>query len=185
MATSIIRRFLVFAIPIALVIGGGTAWYVKYKIDTRPYSSISGDLKATAQDLVAAGIGNSFVDEPWFTKTDLQALSFYLVDEGQLRAILRNDSSDSFYTVTDPKFMRKSGFKTSAEGTEMCPLVASTRISNTLVLASDHKLYFFDPTYGCYYSHRKYLEQLDAAIEEVQYNSVLVHPEFDSSIRTE
>jgi len=183
MATSKIGRFLVFAIPIALVIGGGTAWYVKYKIDTRPYSSISGDLRATAQDLVAAGIGNSFVDEPWFTKTDLHALSFYLVDEGQLRVILRNDSSDSFYTVTDPKFMRKSGFKTSAEETEMCPAIGGTRNSNTLVLASDRNLYFFDPTYGCYYSLRPYLEQLDDATEQLSHTP-LVHPEFDSSVIT-
>jgi hypothetical protein len=182
--SSKVRRFLVFALPIALVIGGGTAWYVKYKIDTRPYSSISGDLKATAFDLVAAGIGNSFVDEPWFTKTDLHALSFYTVDEGELRVILLNESSESFYTVTDPKFMRKAGFKTSAEETEMCPAMGGTRDSNTLVLVSDRNLYFFDPTYGCYYSLRPYLEQLDAATEQLSYNSLVVHPEFDRSVIT-
>ena len=185
MAISKIRRFLVFVIPIALVIGGGAAWYVNYKIDTRPGSSISGDLKATVQDLVVAGIGNSYVDEPWFTKTDLHALSFYLVDEGQLRIILRNESSNSFFTVTEPKFMRQAGFKTFSEETQMCLASLSMRTSSTLVLASDKNLYYFDPYYGCASSHWEYIKQLDAAIEQVQYNSLLVHPEFDSSIRTQ
>lgn len=185
MATSKIRKFLVFAIPLALVIGGGTAWYVKYKIDTRPLSSISGDLKATAQDLVAAGIGNSLKDDPWFTKTDLHALSFYSISEGNLNVILRNESSNSFFTVTEPKFMRQAGFKTYTENTEMCLLSAVLRRSNILVLASDKNFYYFDPFYGCDSSHWEYIKQLDAATEQVQLNSVLVHPEFDSSIRTQ
>lgn len=164
------RRFLVFAIPIALVIGGGTAWYVKHKIDTRFDSSISKPMKALANELISAGIGNSLVDEPWFTKTDLHALSFYSLDEGGLRLILRNDSSERFFAVTSPKYMREAGFKTISEQTEMCPLVASTRVSNTLVLASDHNLYLFDPTYGCFYNIRNYLEPLDVAMENLDYD---------------
>jgi hypothetical protein len=181
-----IRRFLVFAIPVALVLGGGTAWYVKYKNDTKIYgSAISAELKAAAVDLVAAGIGNSFVNQPWFTKSDLHALSFYTVAEGQLRVILRNDSSDSFFTITSPKFMRDEGFKTFAEETEMCLLPANLRFSNTLVLASDKNLYLFDPFFGCTSRHTEYFKQLDAATEQLAYNYLLVHPEFDSSIRTQ
>jgi hypothetical protein len=165
-----IRRVLVFAIPIALVIVGGTVWYVKCKIHARFDSSISKPMKAAADELVAAGIGNTFVNEPWFTKTDLHALSFYSVDERGLRVILPNESSERFFAVTSPKFMREAGFKTISEQTEMCPLVASTRASNTLVLASDHNLYLFDPTYGCFYNIRNYLEPLDAAMEDLDYN---------------
>jgi len=177
-----IRRVLVFAIPMALVLGGGTAWYVKYKNDTKAYGyALSEELKSAAVDLVAAGIGNSFVDEPWFTKTDLHALSFYTVAEGQLRVILRNDSSASFFTLTSPKFMREEGFKTFAEETEMCLLSANLRFSNTLVLASDKNLYLFDPFFGCTSRHTDYLKQLDAATEQLAYNSLLIHPEFDSS----
>ena len=146
---------------------------------------ISDELKSAADDLIAAGIGNSLKGEPWFTKTDLHALSFYSIAEGNLNVILRTDSSKSFFTVTEPKFMKQAGFKTFSEETEMCLLSAVLRRSNTLVLASDKNLYYFDPFYGCSSSRWEYIKQLDAATEQVQYNTLLIHPEFDSSIRTQ
>lgn len=183
MALSTIRKFIVLAVPLALVIGGGTAWFVKNKLDTKLFGyAISAELKAAAVDLVAAGIGNSFVNELWFTKSDLHALSFYTVTEGQLRVILRNESSDSFFNITSPKFMRESGFKTFNEDQEMCLASANLRFSNTLVLASDRNLYLFDPFFGCTSRHTEFIKQVDAAMEQLEYNSLLVRPEFDSSV---
>ena len=180
-----LRKVLVFVVPILLVLGGGFAWYQNYKVELQNRSYISDELKGAAQDLMTAGIGNSLKDDPWFTKTDLHALSFYSIAEGSLNVILRNDSSNSFFTVTEPKFMSQAGFKTISEETGMCLLSAVLRRSNILVLASDKNLYYFDPYYGCTSNHWEYIKQLDAAIEQVQYNSMLVHPEFDSSISTQ
>lgn len=159
--------------------------YQKSRVDLQNRGPFSDVLKGAAEDLITSGIGNSLKDDPWFTKTDLHALSFFTVAEGNLNVILRNESSDSFFTVTEPKFMRKAGFKTLSEETEMCLLSAVLRISNILVLASDKNLYHFDPYYGCASSHWEYIKQLDAATEQVQYNKLLIHPEFDSSIRTQ
>jgi hypothetical protein len=182
MALSTIRKFIVLAVPLALVIGGGTAWSVKNKLDTKIYGYASAEMKAVAVDLVAAGIGNSFVNELWFTKSDLHALSFFTVTEGQLKVILRNESSDSFFTITSPKFMRESGFKTFNEDQEMCLASANLRFSNTLVLASDRNLYLFDPFFGCTSRHTEYIKQVDVAMEQLAYNSLLVRPEFDSPL---
>jgi len=179
------RRVLVFVVPLALAIGGGLAWYEKYRVDLLNRGYISHELKSAAEDLITAGIGNSLKDEPWFTKTDIHALSFYSIVEGNLNVILRHESSDRFFIVTEPKFMRQSGFKTYSENKEMCLASALLRVSNTLVLASDKNLYNLDPFYGCTSSHREYIKQYDAATQQVQYNSLLVHPEFDSSTRTQ
>lgn len=170
------RKFLLFAIPIALVIVGCNALLLKESVESKPHLSISRHLASPAEDLIAAGIGNSFVDEPWFTKADLHALSYYQVVEGKLNVILRNASSGRFFTLTTPKFMRDAGFKTRSEESEVCRLVSSLNISNTFVLASDKNLYSFDPFYGCTSNHGDYLKQLDAATDQVQYNTLLIHP---------
>lgn len=160
---------LLFTITI-VVLGGTSLWLAKDRIAVKPYSSIPKSLKLAAEDLVASGIGESLLDEHWFTKTDLHALSFYVVIDGELRAILRSESSDKFFTLTSPKFMTEEGYRTRSEESGVCRIVSSLRVSNTLVLASDGNLYYFDPFYGCTSNHMEYIEELDAAKARVQYS---------------
>jgi hypothetical protein len=166
------KRLLFTILIVVVVFCGGSLWLAKDRISTKPFGSIPMSIKLAAEDLVASGIGQSLLVEPWFTKTDLHALSFYVVVEGELRVISRNVSSDRFFTLTSPKFMTEKGYSTQSGEPGACRLVSSLRISNILVLASDRNLYYFDPYYGCTSNHSEYIEELDSAKARVQYNSV-------------
>ncbi len=175
MSSSKYLKYSVSVIVLALAIGAGSAWYANSKIDKEPSRAYPESIVQAANDLVSMGTGNAFVDELWFTKTDLHALSFVIIENGEKRVILQNDSSKLFFELTSPKFMREEGYKTYAENTDLCPLVGTTRVPNILVLASDRNIYVFDQMYGCFPYHEDYIRELDVATKLAEYG---VLPEF-------